>query len=251
MKRLYGISLAIVLAFGISGCVAQGVNVNGMMGAAQDLGKAVTVSDAELVDLSMKMRQQEEAGQNVAKNNSPHVKRINKLFAKHKTANGRPLNYKVFISNEVNANATADGSIRIYSGLLDLMNDNEVLYVVGHEIGHVVNGDALDAVRMQYASSGLIKTAGAANANVAMFTNSQLGDLLHATLNAQFSQRQETKADEYALAFMKENRYDTRAAASALRKLAKLGGAGGSLLSSHPDSEKRAQHMEELNNAGM
>lgn len=250
MKALCGIFFTIALTFGISGCVASGVNVAGAIGAAQDLGKAATVSDVELVKLSKDMRRQEEAGQNVAKKNSPYVKRVNKLFAKHTNANGRPLNYKVFLTDEVNANATADGSIRIYSGLLDLMNDNEVLYVVGHEIGHVVNGDSLDALRMQYASSGLIKAAGAANANVARFTESQLGDLLHATLNAQFSQMQETKADEYALAFMKENRYDTRAAASALRKLAKLGGGGGDLLSSHPDPEKRAQHMEKLNSTG-
>ena len=31
----------------------------------------------------------------------------------------------------------ADGTIRVYSGLMDLMTDDELLFVIGHEMGHV------------------------------------------------------------------------------------------------------------------
>jgi len=54
--------------------------------------------------------------------------------------NGQPLNFKVYQSKEVNAFAMPDGSIRIYSGLMDKMNDNELAFVIGHEIGHVAEG---------------------------------------------------------------------------------------------------------------
>jgi putative metalloprotease len=32
----------------------------------------------------------------------------------------------------------ADGSIRIYSGLMEMMDEGELLFVLGHEMGHVV-----------------------------------------------------------------------------------------------------------------
>jgi putative metalloprotease len=43
--------------------------------------------------------------------------------------------------------ATADGSVRVYSGLMDIMDDNELLAVIGHEIGHVANHDSQDAIK--------------------------------------------------------------------------------------------------------
>jgi Zn-dependent protease with chaperone function len=32
----------------------------------------------------------------------------------------------------------ADGSIRIYSGLMEMMDDEKLLFVLGHEMGQVV-----------------------------------------------------------------------------------------------------------------
>ncbi len=34
----------------------------------------------------------------------------------------------------------ANGCIRVYSGLMDMMTDNEVEAVIGHEMGHVALG---------------------------------------------------------------------------------------------------------------
>jgi putative metalloprotease len=50
------------------------------------------------------------------------------------------VNYKVYETKDVNAFAMANGCIRVYSGLMDMMNDNEVEAVIGHEMGHVALG---------------------------------------------------------------------------------------------------------------
>ncbi|VEB54342.1 Putative metalloprotease yggG [Salmonella enterica subsp. enterica] len=43
------------------------------------------------------------------------------------------MNYKVYETKDVNAFAMAnDGCIRVYSGLMDMMTDNEVEAVIGH-----------------------------------------------------------------------------------------------------------------------
>lgn len=242
LKKSLVILAALAFVVGGTGCVA-GVNTGQLVAGGMELGKAVTVSETELVTMSINMRQQGDATSNVAPASSKYTKRLNKLVKKHQSESGKTLNYKVYLTNEVNANATADGSIRVYAGLMDLMTDDELLYVLGHEIGHIVDGDSLDSIRMSYASSGLLKAAGATSSIASTLTSSQLGDLLLATVNAQYSQKQELDADAYALRFMQVNNYNPKAAVTALRKLEKLGGGGG-LFASHPAPGDRAAKLE-------
>ncbi len=39
------------------------------------------------------------------------------------------------MTSNVNAWAMANGCVRVYSGLMDMMNDNEIEGVLGHELG--------------------------------------------------------------------------------------------------------------------
>ncbi|MCP5762619.1 metalloprotease LoiP, partial [Klebsiella pneumoniae] len=73
------------------------------------------------------------------------------------------VNYKVYMAKDVNAFAMANGCIRVYSGLMDMMTDNEVEAVIGHEMGHVALGHVkkgmqvalgTNAVRAAAASAG-------------------------------------------------------------------------------------------------
>lgn len=57
--------------------------------------------------------------------------RLKKIMGNHTSVNGTPLNYKVYITDDINANASADGSVRVYSGLMDLMTDDELRFVLG------------------------------------------------------------------------------------------------------------------------
>ncbi|MFN3432343.1 MAG: ABC transporter substrate-binding protein, partial [Candidatus Sericytochromatia bacterium] len=57
-----------------------------------------------------------------AEGDRARLERLARLTAKHVNEDGMKLNFKVYLSKEVNANATADGSIRVYSGLMDMMN---------------------------------------------------------------------------------------------------------------------------------
>lgn len=243
MKKWFASVLGCCLLALGTGCVEQ-VNLAKVGGAVADLGAAATVNDEELKEMSRAMRVQGDAQARVAPAGNAYAKRLARLMAKHTEVDGVPLNYKVYITPDVNANASADGSVRVYSGLMDLMTDDEIRYVLGHEIGHVAHGDTLKAMRVAYMGSAARKGAGALHPTADALSESVLGDLLEAALNAQFSQSQESAADDYAMQFLKANGYNTRAAVTALRKLEKLGGGGGGLLSSHPDSGKRAERME-------
>jgi putative metalloprotease len=224
-----------------------GVNVDGAMGAAADLGKAATLTDEEVKSSALQMREYEEKNkEKVAPASSQYAKRLAKLTDKYKRYDGLNLNFKAYENDEVNANASADGSVRVYSGLMDLMKDDELLFVIGHEVGHVKNGHTAKAMRTALAMSGVRKGAAASGTAVGAIAASEMGGLLEAVLNAQFSQSQETESDDYGLSFLRKTGAKLGDAESALRKLAQLSGGKHSILSSHPDPAKRADRMAQL-----
>ena len=51
---------------------------------------------------------------------------------------------------DVNAFACGDGSIRVFSSLMDLMDDDQLMAIIGHEIGHVVHADVKHAMKNAY-----------------------------------------------------------------------------------------------------
>ena len=218
------------------------------VGAGLDVLKAVTVSDGDLKNVSSQMRAREDK-KGLAPAGDAAVKRLARLTAKHLNEDGLTLNFKVYRSAQVNANATADGSIRFYTGLMAMMSDQEVLGVIGHEIGHVKLGHTMSAMRTAYMASAGRKAAAASSGIVGALADSDLGAIGEALVNSQFSQSQETESDDYGLAFMKKHGYDTKAMASALGKIASLSGKSsgglGEMLSSHPEPGKRAERMRE------
>lgn len=221
------------------------IDLGRAIGAAADLGKAATVSDEDVKNYARQMRAYEErAREQVEPPGSKYAQRLASLTDRYRGYDGLALNFKVYSSKTVNANASADGSVRVYAGLMDLMTDNELLFVIGHEIGHVKGGHSAKAMRTALATSGMRKAISASTSSTAvMLADSQLGGLVEGVVNAQHSQAQETESDDYGMQFLKRNKLPTDAAASSLRKLAALSKGGASILSSHPDPGKRADRM--------
>lgn len=97
----------------------------------------------------------------IAPANSEYAKRLTTIAnALGNNINGQPVNYKVYMAKDVNAFAMANGCIRVYSGLMDMMTDNEVEAVLGHEMGHVALGHVkkgmqVARVQMPCSSCGL------------------------------------------------------------------------------------------------
>jgi putative metalloprotease len=110
----------------------------------------------------------------------------------------------VYKLNEVNAFATADGSVRVYSGLMDIMDDNELLAVIGHEIGHVANHDSRDAIKAAYKKEALVDAVASQSNKVAAITDSQLAKIASVVIDNKHSRKQESEADEFSYNFMKK-----------------------------------------------
>ncbi len=225
----------------ISGC--EGTDFRMATEAGRDAVKAITLSDEDVMALSDHSAKLLDSKHKIAGQENKYAKRLDGLVRNHKKEEGLNFDYKAYIADEVNAFALGNGTIRIYSGLMDMLNDGELLFVIGHEVGHVVKAHIRKKIQLAYAASAVRKGIASQNTIAGELALSQLGDFVNKLVNAQFSQFEEKEADDFGLSFLKRNGYDPKHAVSALRKLATLGN-DHSFLASHPAPGKRADRLE-------
>lgn len=217
-----------------------------LLQAAVDALNAATLTNEQVVAYSRQAVQQMDAQNPVAGSNDPYTLRLSRIVSHHRTVSGLPINYKVYKVKDVNAFATADGSVRVFQGLMDIMSDNELLAIMGHEIGHVINHDTHDAMKSALKRSSVRNLAASQSGTIGRLSRSELGGLADYFLGASFSRKQETEADDYSYSFLKRNGYNVLALATSFEKLAKQSSSGGKvteILSTHPDSKSRAERV--------
>ncbi|MGL6021221.1 MAG: M48 family metallopeptidase [Gibbsiella quercinecans] len=234
----------------LSGC--QNLDTNTLMQSGAQAYQAATLSDSDVKTLSDKSCAEMDSKAQIAPANSPYTQRLNKIAAAlGDNINGTPANYKVYLTKDVNAWAMANGCIRVYSGLMDMMTDNEVEGVLGHEMGHVALGHTRKAMQVAYGTVALRTAAASTGGVVGSLSQSQVADLGEKLVNAQFSQKQEIEADNYSFDLLKKRGLDPNGLVSSFEKLAKLeAGRQSSMFDDHPASETRAQNIRERIAAG-
>lgn len=235
------VCILFILLF-LPGC--EDTNVLVATDAALDAITAITLNDEQVSALARQAATVADGKNQVAPPDNPYAARLQRLVAGYSQRDGRIFNYKVYLTKEVNAFAMADGTVRVYSGLMDLMGDEELLFVIGHEMGHVVLNHSKEKVRLAYGSSAIRKGLASQDNEIGQIARSVLGDLVEQLTNAQFSQHEEREADRYGAAFLQAEGHELAGAVSALNKLAELA-RQHTFLSSHPDPGARAKKLLE------
>ena len=226
-------------------------NIGKAAGGATKVLKAATLTDADMAKYVKEYVAWMDEHNHVCDAKSPYTKRLNRLTQGLNEVEGIPLNFKVYYVTDVNAFACPDGSVRVFSSLMDVMTDEELLGVIGHEIGHVAHKDSKKGFRTALLTSALKDGIASTNGTAAALSESQLGSLGESLLNATYSQKQESKADGYGYEFLKKNGKNPWAIALSFEKLKKLEEDAGvkkdskwqRMFSSHPDLDKRIKTM--------
>lgn len=229
-----------------TGNTVSTANAEGLMTAGKAAVQAATLSDAEVMQLSEKSCAELDGKSKIAAPKSKYALRLAKITkGLPKAVEGVNISYKVYETKEVNAWAMNNGCVRVYSGLMDMMTDDEVRGVVGHEIGHVALGHSKKSMQVAYAAGAARQVAAASgNSAVAALSSSDIGAIAEKLVNAQFSQAQETDADDYSFDLLTAAKLKREGLITAFEKLAKVGDSN-SMLSSHPSSTGRAQHIRD------
>ena len=249
-KSILGAYISAFLLFGATPMMAQ-FNIGKAAEGATKVLKAATLTDADMAKYVKEYVAWMDEHNHVCDARSPYTKRLNRLTQGLKDIEGIPLNFKVYYITDVNAFACPDGSVRVFSSLMDAMTDEELLGVIGHEIGHVAHKDSKKGFRRALLTSALKDGIASTNGTAAALSESQLGSLGEALVNATYSQKQESKADAYGFDFLKKNGKNPWAMALAFEKLKKMEEDAGvqkdskwkRMFSSHPDLDKRIKTM--------
>ena len=216
--------------------------------AAKNAVKAATLSDEEMKELSRRAVEEMDSQNPVVPDGDPLAQRFEALVKGLESEDGLELNFKLYNVADVNAFATPDGSIRVMAGLMFIMTDDEVLSVIGHEIGHVKLQHAKKQYQKAYSVAAATDAVGAnTGAAGAVLSDGQLGKFIEDVLNAKFSRNDESASDEYGFNFLVRRGHDYHAMASAFSKLAELSGEEGkrSLKATHPGAAERAKAAKE------
>ncbi len=220
----------------------ENTNLSLLTEATSDAVTAVTLDDANVLRITRLAIEEVDRKHQIAPSGNRYEARLRRLTRPFVQMDGRTFDFKVYLTREINAFAMADGSIRVFSGLMDLMNDQELLFVIGHEMGHVVNNHTRKKVVMAYATSAVKKGLASQDNQVGLVAGSIIGAFTEQLVNAQFSQHEERQADRYGVAFLKAAGYGLGPAVSALEKLADLA-RQHTFLSSHPNPDTRAKKL--------
>lgn len=180
------------------------------------------------------------------------LNRISKKLLVHADRQDLPWKFSVIDIEEFNAAAFPGGFIYATKGLMNGLTDEELAFVMGHEIGHVDERHSVKQLESsQLRRIGLIVIAAGAGKGKISDQAGTLVGLTDAVIGSQYSQADESSADRYGMRRMALAGFDPAFALAALQKLSAQSGGGtpgflNTLIGSHPLPAERLKKGAEL-----
>ena len=118
-------------------------------------------------------------------------------------------------SDDFNAFATVGRVMSVNKGALDLLDDDELAYVMAHEISHGEHKDIVNGLKKQVGLSTAVSLAAGGGSNAAILSNIA-GNYME---NQVFTMGQEKAADELGFKILSESPYNVGGAAASMAVL--------------------------------
>lgn len=241
-------TLALLFVLAVAAPASAQFNLKKAIGGAAKAAKAITLTDEQMAAYVKESVDWMDKNNPVLPETDAYTKRLRKLTEGITEADGIPLNFKVYNVVDVNAFACPDGSVRVFAALMDKMTDDELLGIIGHEIGHVVQRHSKNAFRTQLMTDALKDGVASAGGTAAALTESQLGTLTQSLINAKYSQKQEKEADDCGYDFLVSKGKNPWGMVMAFEKFLTMEGSQKSsyvtkMFSSHPETKARIEKM--------
>ncbi|WP_353662694.1 M48 family metallopeptidase [Hydrogenimonas sp. SS33] len=184
------------------------------------------------------------------------VERVTRVGMRIAKATGLKKDWKFFVIDKpktANAFCLANGHVFVYSGIMKYVgNDAQLATVMGHEMGHAIAHHVAEQVSMAMMTN-LAATAAAAAIDSKVHNDAEraayiaaLGLGANVGVVLPYSRMLENEADHIGLMLMAKACYDPRQAIAFWKKFAKQGKEPPVYFSTHPSSEERIRHLEEL-----
>lgn len=161
-----------------------------------------------------------------------------------------PWEYHVIEDEQVNAFALPGGKIAVYSGLMKMATDEELAFVIAHEVAHITARHGAERMSQETVvslvgavlGSSISSQGGQALFQVAYGLGTQVGVTLP------HSRKNEYEADEIGTLYAARAGYNPQGCISMLQKLSELSGGNSTpeWLSTHPIDENRIARVNTL-----
>ena len=240
-ELLVGLAAGTVVPLTAQGCATDGA-----------LGQAL-VSDAQIMQASQAAwndaLRQERVSRDAAAQR--RVQRVGDRIVRSSGMTNRDWEFLVFENDAQNAWVLPNGKVAFYSGLLDIMdNDDQVATVMGHEAGHVRANHAAQRARAQAAAGIGLGLAGAALGAAEVENSSRWAGILGAGLTfgvlLPYSRQHELEADRTGVDYMASAGYRPSQALTFWRTMsAQNRRAPVELLSTHPSDRTRMDALQQ------
>ena len=247
MKIKKGFAVALIFSLLFTACIS-------FRNEVADRGSFNVISQAQEVEMGSEAYKEVLAKSTVSKNPTDlaRVEAVSKRLIKV-IGDDMPQadwQFTVIESKDINAFALPGGKVAIYTGLLHIINDDELAYVLGHEIAHVTCHHGSERLSQQLliqlgavALQSVLKTKSPKTTNAflaAYGIGTQVG------VSLPFSRKNELEADKIGLRYAVRAGYKAEAAITTLQKFEAIkGGAGGpELFSTHPNDSSRIEALE-------
>lgn len=224
-------------------------NIGKAINSAKKTVEAVTLTDSQMAQYCKESIDWMDAHNPVPGENDPYTQRLRRLTQGMTDADGIPLNFKVYDVIDINAFACPDGSVRVFSSLMDIMTDDELIGIIGHEIGHVAKRHSKSQFKQELLTGAVRDAVSSAGGIAGALSDSQLGSLSESLIGAKYSQKQEKEADDYGYDFLKANNRNPWGMVMAFEKMNNLSSGQKAsyiqkMFSSHPQTSERISRMQ-------
>ncbi|MBS4891892.1 M48 family metallopeptidase [Veillonella sp.] len=224
-KKITATTLSVAMAATMAPAIMQTAPVNAASSAVQTLaGGAVAMAYVSTALNKMdnsEQGQQESLARTKEKtgylNDSAAQARVNRIMKTLEASPSVKRSYVVYANpdTEFNAFATLGLVMSINKGALDTLDDDQLAYVMAHEIAHGEHKDIINGAKKQIGLSTAVGIAAGGSEGAALLSN-VAGNYLS---NQVFTMSQEKAADELGFKILSESPYNVGGAAGSMAVL--------------------------------
>ncbi len=208
--------------------------------AAEEMQKSSNITDEELKRIADEDIAKMDKDNDIVKDQ--YYYDLMKVMKKIPLPEGVKLDVKVYWSPFLYIFSRSNGAIRVNHGVIEQLNDNELLFVMAHEVGHLLHEDFKKSYRKEHAMYSFEKMLNMGGDSMGGMSNGILASVTSEMRKSRFQKHEEFNADEFAMEVLKKNNVPREAAVDALELLQYL---QAPILMMHPTGHERVKNIED------
>ena len=208
--------------------------------ATDEMKKSSSITDEELNKIAAEDIAKMDKDNDIVKDQ--YHTDLQNVMKKIKLPEGVKLDVKVYWSPYLYIFSRSNGSIRVNHGVIEKLDDNELLFIMAHEVGHILNEDYKKSYRKEHAMYSFEKMLNMGGDSMGGMSNGVLASVTSEMRKSRFQKHEELSADEFAMMVLRVNKVPRKAAVDALELLQYL---DAPILKMHPTGHERVKNIED------